>query len=35
VAAHSSEGKIRVLLADDDEVFLASLWELIAHEPPA
>jgi DNA-binding NarL/FixJ family response regulator len=32
VAAHTSEGKIRVLLVDDDEVFLASLWNLIAHE---
>lgn len=30
--AHASEGKIRVLLADDDEVFLASLWDLIARE---
>jgi DNA-binding NarL/FixJ family response regulator len=32
VAASASEGKIRVLLADDDEVFLASLWDLISHE---
>jgi DNA-binding NarL/FixJ family response regulator len=30
VATQVSEGKIRVLLADDDEVFLASLRELIA-----
>jgi DNA-binding NarL/FixJ family response regulator len=30
--AHASDEKIRVLLADDDEVFLASLWDLIAHE---
>jgi DNA-binding NarL/FixJ family response regulator len=30
VAAQASEEKIRVLLADDDEVFLASLRELIA-----
>ena len=28
-----SEGTIRVLLADDDEVFLASLCELIDHQP--
>jgi DNA-binding NarL/FixJ family response regulator len=32
VAAQAPQGKIRVLLADDDEVFLASLWELITHE---
>ena len=32
VAAHASEGKVRVLLVDDDEVFLASLRDLIAHE---
>jgi DNA-binding NarL/FixJ family response regulator len=30
VATRASEEKIRVLLADDDEVFLASLRELIA-----
>lgn len=30
--AHASDEKIRVLLADDDEVFLASLWDRIAHE---
>jgi len=29
VAAHASEGAIRVLLADDDEAFLVSLRELI------
>ena len=28
-----SEGTIRVLLADDDEVFLASLCKLIDHQP--
>ena len=33
VAAQVSEGAIRVLLADDDEVFLASLSELIDHQP--
>src|SRR6267143_1069339 len=33
VAAQVSEGAIRVLLADDDEVFLASLAELIDHQP--
>ena len=32
MSAQASDRKIRVLLADDDEVFLASLWELIAHE---
>ena len=31
--AAASEGVIRVLLADDDEVFLASLSELIDHQP--
>ena len=29
----ASEGLIRVLLADDDEGFLASLCELIDHQP--
>ncbi len=29
----ASEGIIRVLLADDDEVFLVSLCELIDHQP--
>ena len=33
VAVQVSEGTIRVLLADDDEVFLASLSELIDHQP--
>jgi DNA-binding NarL/FixJ family response regulator len=33
VAAEVSEGVIRVLLADDDEIFLASLSELIDHQP--
>ena len=33
VAAQVSEGTIRVLLADDDEIFLASLSELIDHQP--
>jgi two-component system, NarL family, response regulator DesR len=33
VAAQVSEGTIRVLLADDDRVFLASLFELIDHQP--
>ena len=33
VAAQVSEGVIRVLLADDDEMFLASLCELIDHQP--
>jgi DNA-binding NarL/FixJ family response regulator len=33
VAVQVSEGAIRVLLADDDEVFLASLSELIDHQP--
>jgi DNA-binding NarL/FixJ family response regulator len=33
VAAQLSEGAIRVLLADDDEVFLGSLCELIDHRP--
>jgi DNA-binding NarL/FixJ family response regulator len=33
VAAQASEGTIRVLLADDDEGFLASLCELIDHQP--
>ena len=28
----ATEGSIRVLLADDDEIFLASLTELIAHQ---
>jgi len=32
VVAHASEGKIKVLLVDDDEGFLVSLWSLIAHE---
>ena len=32
MVAHASEGKIKVLLVDDDEGFLASLWSLIAHE---
>jgi DNA-binding NarL/FixJ family response regulator len=32
VAAQASEGKVRVLLVDDDEVFLASLCDLITHE---
>jgi DNA-binding NarL/FixJ family response regulator len=32
VATQVSEGKIRVLLADDDEDFLASLRELIARQ---
>ena len=33
VAAEVFEGTIRVLLADDDEIFLASLSELIDHQP--
>ncbi len=33
MAAQASEGTIRVLLADDDEGFLASLCELIDHQP--
>jgi len=33
VAADVSEGTIRVLLADDDEGFLASLRELIERQP--
>jgi DNA-binding NarL/FixJ family response regulator len=32
VVAEASEGTIRVLLADDDEGFLASLRELIDHQ---
>jgi DNA-binding NarL/FixJ family response regulator len=32
VLAPASEGTIRVVLADDDEGFLASLHELIAHQ---
>lgn len=33
MAAQVSEGTIRVLLADDDEIFLASLSKLIDHQP--
>lgn len=33
MAAQAFEGTIRVLLADDDEGFLASLCELIDHQP--
>ena len=33
MAAEASEALIRVLLADDDERFLASLCELIDHQP--
>ena len=33
MAAELSEAMIRVLLADDDEGFLASLCELIDHQP--
>lgn len=32
MAAEYSEGVIRVLLADDDEVFLVSLCELLEHQ---